>query len=208
MPPASSPPEPNRSKTRSTRSARDAGAVVATSSHQVSSSDAAGDDPHLAPGGLCRTALSTQVGDELGEPGRVGDHGEVGRVRLVDARGTGRPPTRASATAVAQQVTDPHLGEAQRRRPGVDPGQVEQVADEGAEPLAWVERGAQGVVVGSHDAVDEVLEQGALRGQRGAQLVRDGGHELASLLVGARQVGGHRVEGARQRRPPRPTRTP
>ena len=177
---------------------RDAGAVVADLEPPGVLADAAGDDPHLSPGRAVPHRVVDEVGDELGEPGRVGDHGEVGRVRLVDH--AHRPAAdQGLRDPVAQQVTDLHLGEAQRRRPGVDPRQVEQVADEGAEPLALGERGAQGVVVGAHDAVDEVLEEGALGGQRGAQLVRDRGHELAALLVGARQVGGHRVERAGQR---------
>ena len=68
-------------------------------------------------------------------------------------------------------LADPHLGQGQWRCAGVDPGQVEQVPDQGAEPLGLGQGGTQGLVVVLDHAVDEVLEQSALGGQRGAQLV-------------------------------------
>ena len=77
----------------------------------------------------------------------------------------------------------------QRRDAGVDAGEVEQVTDQGAEPLGLVEGSAQRLVVGLHDAVDEVLEKGSLGGERGAQLVRHRRHEAATLLVGRGEVG-------------------
>ena len=62
---------------------RDAGAVVADLEPPGVVADAAGDHPHLSPGRAVPHRVVDEVGDELGEPGRVGDHGEVGRVRLV-----------------------------------------------------------------------------------------------------------------------------
>ena len=85
--------------------------------------------------------------------------------------------------------------ERERGAATVDAAEVEQVADEGAEAFGLGEGGAQDGVVGAHDAVDEVLEQGLLGGERRAQLVRHRGDELAPLLVRVGEVGGHGVEG-------------
>ena len=172
---------------------RDAGAVVVHLEPPRVVVDGPGDDPHLALRRAVPHGVVDEVRDELGEPGRVGDHGEVGGPGLL-AHPHRPAPDEGLGDRGAEQLVDAHLGQGERGGAGVDPGQVEQVADEGAEPLGLGERRAQGVVVGAHDAVDEVLEQGALGRERGAQLVRDGRDEPAPLQVGGGEVGRHRVE--------------
>ena len=148
----------------------DAGAVVADLEPPGVVVHAAGDHPHLALWRAVPHRVVDEVGDELREAAGVGGHGEVGRVGLVPHQH--RPSAdRGLRHPRAEQLADPHLGQGQWRRAGVDPGEVEQVADQGAEPLGLGQGGTQGLVVVLDHAVDEVLEQGALGGQRGAQLV-------------------------------------
>ena len=112
----------------------DAGAVVVDLEPPGVVVDGASDHPHLTLGRAVPHRVVDQVGDELGEPGRVGDHDQVGRVGLVAHQH--RPPIDEGLRhGRPEQLTDPHLGEGQRCGSGVDAGQVEQVADQGAEPL-------------------------------------------------------------------------
>ena len=118
---------------------------------------------------------------------------QVGRdVDDVDRAAPGDPGLRHGAL---DEGADVDHREGERRAAAVDPAEVEQVADEGPEPFGLGQSGAQHGVVGAHDAVDEVLEQRLLGGERGAQLVGDRRHELPALLVGVGEVGRHGVEG-------------
>jgi hypothetical protein len=86
----------------------------------------------------------------------------------------------------------------QRHLAGLQPGQVQQRADQPRQPPGLRQRRLQRLGVGPGDAVGEVLQQRLQGGEGRAQLVADVGHQAAALLVDAREVGGHRVEGAGQ----------
>ena len=79
----------------------------------------------------------------------------------------------------------------------VELGQVEDVVDEPAEPLRFVrhdrERLLGGLGVGD-DALPQRGDVAADRGQRRAQLVRDGHQEVALELLGLREPRGHLPE--------------
>ena len=154
-----------------------------------------GADDHLAAGGGVPGRVVEEVGHDLGEAGAVRGDDEVGRAHA------GREPHLARAEpglghGRLHQHGDVDRGDREGRGPALEPAQVEQVADQVAQPLGLGQRALQGLVVGAHDAVDEVLEQGPLRRERGAQLVGDRGEELAALLVGGGEVDGHGVERA------------
>ncbi len=134
-----------------------------------------------------------EVREHLGEPCGVGGHVQVGwHVDDVDRASPRDPGLR---DGVLDECAHVDGRERERGAATVDAAEIEQVADEGAEAFGLGEGGAQDGVVGAHDAVDEVLEQGLLRGERCAQLVRHRGDELAPLLVRVGEVGGHGVEG-------------
>ena len=86
----------------------------------------------------------------------------------------------------------------QRDRPGLQPREVEQLLDEPPEPLGLGECDLDRLRVGGRDAVGEVLEHRPQRADRRPQLVRDVGDEVAAHPLDVREVGGHRVEGARE----------
>ena len=94
-------------------------------------------------GGLCRDGVVEQVGDQLAQPGGVGVRDEVRAASTRTSYVTSRPPTRASATAASSSAPTATVSRCQRRLAGVDPGEVEQVGDQGRHPLGLVERGAQ-----------------------------------------------------------------
>jgi hypothetical protein len=176
---------------------RDAGAIVTHVEAPRGVIDQSRGDDDLAVGRAVAHGVVEQVRDELGQARPVGRHREVRRQHVVTHASV------ASAHAslvhgIREKVRDPDLREVQRGDPGVDAREVEQVRDEGAEALGLLQRAAQGPVVRGDDPVDEVLEQGALGGEGGAQLVRHRGHELAALGVGGGQIRGHGVEGPRQ----------
>ncbi len=171
----------------------DAGPLVADLEDPPLLVEPAGRQVDLSPSRAVPHGVVDEVGDELGQPGAVGVDDEVGRLDGV-AHPHGAPVDRGLGHGVPQEGGDLDVTDAQGRCTGVDAGEVEQVGDEGTEPLGLLERPAQGRVVRAHDAVDEVLEEGALCGERRPQLVRDGGDELAALLVGIGEVGGHGVE--------------
>ena len=81
---------------------------------------------------------------------------------------------------------------------GVEPGQVEQLGDQPAEPLGLVERGAQRGGVGRRHPVHDVLQQRLQGRDRCPQLVRDVRDQLTPGPVDLGEVGGHPVEGAGQ----------
>ncbi len=102
VPPPESSPAPNRSKTRSTRSAGMPGPSSRTSSHQVDASAARPVTSTSPPGGLCRTALSTRFATSWAS--RAGSACTVRSVGCASCRTrTGRPSTEASATAPASR---------------------------------------------------------------------------------------------------------
>lgn len=153
-------------------------------------------DAHLPARRAVPRGVVQQVRDELGEPSRVGPHGQVGR-RRHGIRDRARPDLGFGHGALKEgQHAD--LLELERRDSGVHAREVEQVGHEVREPLGLGQGSPQLRVVRGDDSVDEVLQEGALRGQRRAQLVRDGGDELAPLSVGGGQVVRHRVESSRE----------
>ena len=193
VPPPASSPEPKRSKMRWACSARDAGALVGD--HEPPAVRPVGSGAHgdAAAGRAVPVGVVEQVGEHLRETGGVGRDVQVGgHVDDVDGAAPGDAGLRHGAL---DELADVDRGQRERRAAAVDAAEVEQVADERAEALGLGQRGAQHGVVGTHDAVDEVLEQGLLGGERRAQLVGDRGDELAALLVGAGEVGRHGVEG-------------
>ena len=79
-------------------------------------------------------------------------------------------------------------------RARLEPGEVEELLHQAAEPLDLRQHRAERLGVGLGDAVDQVLEHGLQRGDRRAQLVRHVGDEVAAHAVGLGQLGGHLVE--------------
>ena len=153
------PPRLNRSKTRCHS---DRG-MPGPSSRTSSSSDSGRSSRRRALtvtrpcGGLCLTALSMQVGDDLVEALRVGVRGQLRRVDVevqmdvgagVAAGARARCPrarTRPWASLSTPGQVRPHLETplAQRHDAGVEPGQVQQRLDQPAQPLGLRQRGTQ-----------------------------------------------------------------
>ena len=165
-----------------------------TSSHQVDASTARA----LTSTSPLRRAVPDrvvdEVDDELGEPGGVAEHGEVLGVGLTRTD-TVRGPIAVSAAAAWSRSATRTSVTASGATPASRRERSSRSATSALSRSDCAQRPAQRLVVGAHDPVDEVLQQGPLCGQRGAQLVRDGRDEPASLLVGGGEVGGHRVEG-------------
>ena len=91
---------------------------------------------------------------------------------------------RARATAIGARV--------QLDAPGLDARQVEQIVDDALQPLAVFARGVEQVGLLRRERADGLLETQvdghAQRGERRAELVRDGGHEIVLELVEAAQA--------------------
>ena len=156
-----------------------------------------GADVDGAAGRTVARCVVEQVGDELVEPSGIALDREIGRidadvVRHVAARDAGLTYGGVEKPSYVDRLAR------QRRLPGVDAGEVEQVADQPCHPLALVERGTEGDRVGLGDAVGEVLEDGVEGGEWGAQLVADVGDQLAPLAVDGGELLGHPVEGVRE----------
>ena len=77
---------------------------------------------------------------------------------------------------------------------GFEPGEVEQLGDQAAEPLDLGEHRQERVRIGRGDPVDDVLERGLQRGERGAQLVAHVGDEVPAHPVRLAELRRHPVE--------------
>ena len=131
------------------------------------SPSARGADPDRAALGAVADGVVEQVDDQLPQPGPVGPHGEpVGRRRR--AKLTARPVGTSSATVSSSSSRHVDVGQPQRRHAGVDPGELEQVADQVGEPAGLADRGLEVLLVGGHDAVGEVLQHGGQAGRAGS----------------------------------------
>ena len=186
VPPPASSPEPKRSKTCWARSAGMPLPSSATMSHQRSGPSGPALTVTRPPDGLCRSALSSRLARTCSR--RAGVRGDVqvgGYVDDVDGAAPGDSGLRHGAL---DEGSDVDRGEVEGRAAAVDPAEVEQVTDEGPEPFGLGQGGPQHGVVRTHDPVDEVLEQRLLGGERGAQLVRHGRHELRGA-AGRRRRG-------------------
>ena len=146
------------------------------------------------PAGACRARVVEDVDEQLAQPGRVGLDDQVGGHR--------RPRTAPVRPAAATWPTDSSTSErsatgsrSSSHDPRLQPGELEQVVDQPAQPLGLLERGAEVLGVGGHDAVGEVLEQRGHRRERRTQLVGDGRDQVAALAVDGGEVLGHPVEG-------------
>ena len=132
-----------------------------------------------------------QVRDDLQDAVAVGDDHRLGGhlLRVVDL-----PLLRLLAereVRLLEEARHVDLFVADRETPGVELRVVEHVSDEPLEPNSLsrdhVERGrAQRRVV--HDTLAKRLDVPADRGQRRAQLVRDGHQEVALELLGLGQA--------------------
>ena len=187
---------PKRSNARSRSAGGTPGPSSAISSRQRAVGRG-GPDPDRAAVGTVAHGVVEQVDDQLAQPGPVGPHGQARR-RRRRAKLTARPVGTSSATVSSSRSPDVDVAEPQRRDAGVDPRQLEQVADQVGEAPGLADRRLEVLLVGRHDAVGEVLQDGGQAGQRGAQLVGDGGDQGALLLVDRVQLGGHLVERAGQ----------
>ena len=131
--------------------------------------------------------------DALGVARR--DRVVLGLDAQLDALGHVQPRL---ARGLLEQVADAERPAVERLGLGLQAREVEQLGDEAAEALDLGEHRRDGLRVGGLDAVGDVLELGLQRGDRRAQLVRDVGDEVAALAVDLLELGGHRVERARE----------
>ena len=147
-------------------------------------------DPHrCAPVTEC---VLDQVEDDLVESFGIGRHDKIVGdrdvhlgVRLIEqafVHGTGDEPAQVD------------LRGRQHDGAGLQAGEIEQILDEAVEPLDPPVHRPQELRRRLADAVDEVLQSRFQAGDRGTQLVRDVGHQVAALPIGQREVGSHRVE--------------
>ena len=163
------------------------------------------------PGGVCRRALSTRLRRTRCRRARsAATGGSVGRDAAPRATPwSGRGPRRRRGSRTPGRAG--RCAQTQLERAALDLAQLEQVVDQAAEVLHLAPDQAE---VALHlgrlgdDAVGEGLDHGAGGGQRGAQVVRDGGDQLAAgrLERASRARSwsssccGHVVEGLRQAR--------
>ena len=179
-PPGGSGSVPKRSKTRSRSSGAMPGALVGDLEPD-DVADAAGRDPHDAAGRAVPGSVVEQVGEQLVQAGAVGVHDQVGGldpdVEGHAARTRAAPRRRASSTRAATGTSLRSSGD----HAGVDPGEVEQVADQVAQPLGLAQGHRDRRRVGLGHAVVEVLQHGDQCGERRTQLVGDARDQVASL---------------------------
>ena len=169
VPPPASSPEPKRSKTRSTRSTGMPGPSSRTSSdHVAASTDAARRAPRGPAGCAARRCRRGWPPAGAGAPGpraTVSWGGSTAvRTRTV------RPSTPASAATSSRSSATTTSVSSRGAAPASMRERSRRSPDEGAEPLGLAQRRPKGLVVGAHDPVDEVLQQGPLGGQRSAEL--------------------------------------
>ena len=147
----------------------DAGALV-----EHLDGDAVGAAPraHLDRAAARRVAhrVLEQVGDHLVHALGIAVGGEVGGVDRHRHRDLGRVQL-LLADRVREERLDPELGAVERHRARLEPGQVEELLDQAAQPLDLGEHRAERLGVGLGDAVDQVLEHRLQRGDGRAQLV-------------------------------------
>jgi hypothetical protein len=148
-------------------------------------------------GGRVAGGVLEQVGHDLVQALGVGVHRQVGG--LDRHPHLGGPRVQAGLVGrLVQQRPEGHDRAAQRRRPRLEAGQVEQLADHPAQPLGLGEHRPQHRRIGGLDAIDQVLEV-RLEGRDGrAQLVGDVGHQVPAQAVHLGQLGRHLVELRRQ----------
>ena len=149
-------------------------------------------DPDPPALGAVPDRVVEHVGEQLPEPGGVGLHLErLGDVDVEPHRPTGGHEV---GHDLVDQGADPHRPEPQRCHARLHAGELEQVTDQGADPLGLVDRAAEVGGVGRADAVGEVLERGSERGEWRPELVGHRGHEVALLAVDGGELGRHLVE--------------
>ena len=143
--------------------------------------------------------VADEVREHLSHPLLVDADLEIGR----SGRGEEQHVALARRLApVARQALEQRAGgnrgQLERHRSRLELGEVEQLLDEGAEPLDLLEHLAHRLRRDLLDAVDEVLEPGPECADRRPELVRGVRDEVAAHAVGLVQLRGHRVERARE----------
>ena len=137
-----------------------------------------------------------QVDDQLAQPGPVGPHGQP--IGDVDGEADGPAGGHQLGDGLVQQRGHVDVGQPQRRDAGVDPRQLEEVADQVAQPPGLAHRRLEVGLVGGDDTVGQVLQDRGQPGERRTQLVGHRGDQGALLLVDGVELGGHLVERAGQ----------
>ena len=153
----------------------------------------AGPDPNDAALRAVPGRIVEQVGQQLVQPRPVGIDDESRWLDPYVERHRAHP-RQCLRDCVAHQGRDRHRAAVQLDHSGIDPREVEQVADQVAQSLGLVEGdpNRRGVRLG-HPVV-EVLQHGNECGQRRPQLVGNARDEVASLAVDGGEVGRHPVE--------------
>ena len=107
--------------------------------------------------------------------------------------GAARPPSRMRLAGLLQHQLGGDLPRVQLQPAGADPRQVQQVVHDALEPLAVLARRADKVrlllVERPHRLLGAEVDRHPQRGERGAELVRHGGHQVVLQLVEAPQPG-------------------
>ena len=210
-PPEARAPRVNRSKTRSRSACGMPGPSSATSISTWSPSRRPMTRDRPA-GGAVPGGVVEQVGQDLVQPRPVGaDQAFVrdGAGQVVDlAAGRGRLDL-GLGDHLVEEVLD--VGTSSRSS-GTTPASRRDRSSSSVTSRpsrsVWARAVRSVAGSGSDDAVDDVLQHRLQRGDRRAQLVRDVGDQLAALLVGRGQVGGHLVERDGQLARPRRARWP
>jgi hypothetical protein len=99
---------------------------------------------------------------------------------------------------VVEQRLDVESFDGEGRRARLESTEVEDALHELAEPLDLGQRRGRVLGIVGLDAVDDVLESGAQRGEGGAQLVGHVRDQRPALPIDLGQLGAHPVEGAGQ----------
>ena len=170
----------------------DAGAGVGDGQHRVRPGGPGRDGDVAARRGELQR-VGQQVGDDLVQPARVGVdagrrepslQGDPGRLELPGQAVGGGGGQAGQVAGAPGQV----------QGGGVGGGQVLQVADHAGQPQHLIAQRRQLVRGGLGDPVEQGLVPGLQDRDRGAQLVRDVGDQVAAQLVLPVQGVGHLVE--------------